>query len=276
MPTPHPRSPRYDGAAAIVRETKEVQAAVVSALREYLELTERMREFEDTFSAQVLSAAGELFHLRTHRKRLEAAYRRIWAKRENGEYGDDEDIAKDVASALEFPEPDEAGPFAGTGEPVRDEELDAVTRERIYRAFRRIVLPRVHADTSDADASEFEVAYAAYESRDYTLMAAFIITYAGEIGLEQDGEVLNHARLAARLADFRAARKRLDARLQVLRQEITSIEVRAPDQARERMAKQGERLRRAITEESERIRELERRLELLARTARRDRESDDG
>lgn len=270
MPSSYPRSPQYDEAAAIVRETKDVQDAVVSALIRYLELSEQMSEFEDTFSSQVLSAASELFLLRTQRKRLEAAYRRIQAKVDNGEYRNADEIREEVAAALEFSELDinglDDGPDGLNRHPSgRDsDELDAVTKERIYRAFRRIVLLRVHPDTSDADFPEFEVACAAYEARDYTLMEAFVIRYRDELGLEEDGQLLTIAQLTTRLREYQAAQKRLDNRLLVLQREITSFEVRAPEQARRQMEEQGEKFRRNIIEESEKIRALQSSLEALA------------
>jgi hypothetical protein len=272
MSTTYSRSPHYDEAAAIVRETKDVQDGVVSMLVRYLELSERMREFEDTFSAQILTVAGELFVIRTQRKRLEAAYRRIQAKVDNGEYRDVDEIRHEVDVALlEFSDVD-LGPDAPMEQSIHhvgwhdSEELDTVTKERIYRAFRRIVLPRVHSDTSDADVSEFEIAYAAYKSKDYVLMEAFVIRYREDIGLEEDGQLLTLAQLTARLKEYQAAQKRLHNRLLVLQREITSVEIKAPEQARKRMEAQGEKLRQAIMEESEKIRGLQSRLESLAGT----------
>jgi hypothetical protein len=282
MPSSYPKSPQYDEAAAIVRETKDVQDAVESALIRYLGLSERMREFEDTFSAQILSAAGELFMIRTQRKRLAAAYRRIQAKVDNGEYRNADEIREEVNVALEFSNVDVTRLDAAANQLSRNpgghdsDELDAVTKERIYRAFRRIVLPRVHSDTSDADFSEFEFAYAAYKSKDYALMDAFVIRYRDNLGLEEDGQLLTLAQLTTRLKEYQAAQKRLDNRLLILQREITSVEIKAPEQARKRMDEQGEKLRQAIMEESEKIRGLQSSLESLADTIHRDNGSKDG
>lgn len=266
MSPSYSRSPQYDEAAAIVRETKDVQDTVVSALIQYLELSERMREFEDTFSTQILSAAGELFMMRTRRKQLEVELKRIQAKLDNGEYKNDEEIMEEVDAALEFPEVDATGVDAITDMLGSDGsiELDSVTKERIYRSFRRIVLPRVHSDTSDAGFSEFEIAYAAYKSKDYTLMEAFVIRYQDDIGLEEDGQLLTLMQLSTRLKEYQAAQKRLGDRLSVLQREITSAEIKAPERARRRMEEQGEKFRQAIMEEAEKLRRLQNSLESLA------------
>ncbi|MGH3377866.1 MAG: hypothetical protein ACRDP6_24345 [Actinoallomurus sp.] len=238
----------------------------MSALIQYLELSERMREFEDTFSTQILSAAGELFMMRTRRKQLEVELKRIQAKLDNGEYKNDEEIMEEVDAALEFPEVDATGVDAITDMLGSDGsiELDSVTKERIYRSFRRIVLPRVHSDTSDAGFSEFEIAYAAYKSKDYTLMEAFVIRYQDDIGLEEDGQLLTLMQLSTRLKEYQAAQKRLGDRLSVLQREITSAEIKAPERARRRMEEQGEKFRQAIMEEAEKLRRLQNSLESLA------------
>ena len=272
MPRNYPKSPQYDESAAIVRETKDVQGAVESVLIQYLELSERMREFEDTFSAQILSAANELFVMRGQRKQLELAYRRIQAKLDRGEYLSDNDIKEEVEAALELSEADVTGLDELSEALTRkldgndSGELDTVTKERIYRAFKRIVLPRVHSDTSDADFSEFEVAYKAYKSKDYTLMEAFVIRYRDNIGLEEDGQLLTLAQLTTRLKEYQAAWKRLDNRLGVLQREVTSAEIKAPEQARKRMEEQGEKFRQAIIDEAEELRELQSNLESLIGT----------
>uniref|UniRef100_UPI003F496F0E hypothetical protein n=1 Tax=Nocardia suismassiliense TaxID=2077092 RepID=UPI003F496F0E len=261
---------------AIVEKTNDVRRAVMSALINYLGLSQRLRALEDTFEEQILNTAGELYLLKNQRKRLEAAFERIQAKVDKGEYVNAGELEEEVAAVLEScdsefdPELDgtpDAEAVAQIPKPEHEDEvLDEATKERIYRTFRRIVLPRVHSDTSDADLSEFEVAFAAYRSRDYTLMEAFVIRYQDDIGAEQDGNVLTLAQLTTRLQEYQDAQKRLDNRMLGLQRTAATAELKAPQQARERMEKQGHRLRQEILAESERIRELETRLESLAET----------
>lgn len=254
------RDSRYRESAAIVRDTKDTQDAVTSILIKYLELSESMRAFEDTFSTQILSTASELFSARTRRKRLEAAYENIRVGINNGEYEDDDQLQKAVDDTLKLIDVDlddlhRTPVLKPNGND--DDEFDPVSKERIYRAFRRIVLPRVYPDTSDADYSEFEAAFTAYETRDYTLMEAFVIRYWDDIGLEEDGNVLTTAQLKTRLKEYQAAQNRLENRLNVLRREVTTTELRAPEQARRRLEEQGQKFRQAILEEADRIRELQ-------------------
>lgn len=258
--------PRHDDAAIIVRKTKDVQASVISSLTQYLDLAARMREFEDTFSAQILGVAGELVLLRRKRRNLEAEYGRIKNKLDEGKYHNADEIAEDVGKALESADVDSLDPSPGRPEdtdPYEAERFDTATRQRIVRAFKRIVLHSVHPDTSDAEYSEFEAAYSAYQARDYTLMEAFVIRYRGEVGFEEDGQLLTLAQLTTRLSQYQAAEKRLDARLRALQRNATPAELNSPEQAIRRIEEQGEKFQQAITEEAERVRNLQNRLRAL-------------
>ena len=141
----------------LVKAANEVREQVVRTLSQYLELAARMRDFEDLFSAQVLHSEQQFLEITRNRRRLEAERDRIRARLEAGRYNTLEEIEDDVRDAL-------AGNWAGNEEAAAavddglDEtadgaELDSATKQRILRDFKRIVLPAVHADTSDASFS---------------------------------------------------------------------------------------------------------------------------
>ena len=266
--------------------TNAVRLRVDRALQEYTELSERMRAFEDTFGAQVLHAAAQLHETIAHRKRLEAEYERIRAKLERGNYASPEELEDEVRSALVTTETEHPDARLD-GEPPDDarddvtadlnEELDEATRARIVRDFKRIVLPSVHADTSDAPYAVFNVAYSAYKVRDYTLMEAFVIRYRGEVGIcDQTGQTLTAEQARTRLSEYQAAERRLDRRVRALRREATDDELTDPEPARERMLRQSEEFRRAIDEETERLEEIRGRLQALLLSARDGTRDQDG
>jgi hypothetical protein len=248
-------------------DVDEVRARVVRALDEYIELSDRMRGFEAAFGAHVLHTAAQLNETISHRRRLEAEYERIRAKLARGDYADAAAVEDDVRSALvttdtEHPDVGADGepPSEAVAEEL-DEELDEATRERIVRDFKRIVLPSVHADTSDTPYAIFDVAYSAYKARDYTLMEAFVIRFRSLTPLtpEQAGALLD---------GYRAAERRLERRLRALRRDATYDELHDPEAARQRMRRQSEEFRRAIDEEAERLEDIRRRLQELLRHAR--------
>ncbi|MEV1081355.1 hypothetical protein AB0I98_24410 [Streptomyces sp. NPDC050211] len=270
--------PRFESTAALIQATNEVREQVVRALAAYIELSGRMREFEDTFSTQVLHAAQQLHDIIGQRRRLEAELDRIRTRIERDGYESAQEIEDDVHAVLTA-EPDDAAetarhgavpdaedePGAGEG----DEGLDDAARKRIVRDFKRVVLPSVHADTSDASFAVFDVAYSAYKAKDYVVMEALVIQYRGEIGAEDDaGRTVLQEEAAARLGEYRAAARRLDERLRSVRRHVTDAEVHNPEETRLRMQQRNEQIRRAIDEEAEHVLELRRRLEALLDSAR--------
>jgi hypothetical protein len=251
-----------------VREIDKVRARVVLALDEYIGLSDRMRRLEAAFSVQVLHTAARLHETIARRRKLEAEYERIRRKLDGGGYASAEALYEDVCEALvtvETEHPDagtggEPDPGAGAGTDVDsdagvdrsalaedEKELDAAVKARIVRDFKRIVLPNVHADTSDTPYAIFDVAHSAYKARDYTLMEAFVIRF--RILPEQEADV--------HLPQYLAAERRLDRRLRRLRQAATFDELNDTEEAaNQRMREQSEEFRRAIDAEAERLAEV--------------------
>lgn len=268
--------PRFETTAALVQATNEVRERVVRALAEYLDLSARMREFEDTFSAQVLQAAQQLHEIIEQRKRLEAECERIRSRIDRGGYDSAEEVEDDVRAVL-TDHADQSDVTSSTAFPDAEEEepgeaddgLDEATRKRIIRDFKRIVLPAVHADTSDTSFSAFEAAHSAYKARDHVVMEAFVIRYRGEIAAsDEDGRAVSQDEAAASLSEYRAGAQRLDERLRAVRQHITDGELNAPEHTRLRMEQRNEQIRQAIDEEAELLIELRRRLQALVNSAR--------
>jgi hypothetical protein len=247
----------------VVDATNEVRARVVRALEEYIELSDRMRRLEDTFSIHVLHTAARLHETIGHRRRLESEYERIRARIDSSGYASAAELADDVRSVLTTTETEYPDAGAGAaGQPLDevvvaapDEGFDAASRERIVREFKRIVLPNVHADTSDAPYAIFDVAYSAYKTRDYTIMDAFVIRFRTVTAEDE----------RTRLPDYLAAERRLDRRLRELRRDATYEELHDAETARQRMLRQNDEFRRAIDEEAERLEAVRTRLQALLR-----------
>ncbi|WP_181785955.1 hypothetical protein [Streptomyces phytophilus] len=269
--------PRFRTTADLVEATNDVREQVVRGLAEYVGLAARMREFEDAFSAQVLHAAQQLHEVIGRRKHLEAELERIRSRIDRGGYGSADEIEDDVRAVLDAARADAEAADADAASPGEAEEpadatgdgLDEAARKRILRDFKRIVLPSVHADTSDTSFSDFDIAYSAYKARDFVLMEALVVQYRGPVGAaEDDGRTVTREEAEARLREYRAAARRLEDRLRALRREITQDERDHPEQTRQRMRERNEQIRRSIDAEAERVLLLRRRLETLADGAR--------
>lgn len=270
--------PQFTMAADLVQAANEVREHVVRALTRYLELSARMREFEDVFSTLVLHSGQQLQEIRQSRRRLEAERDRIRTNIERGLYGSAEDVEDDVRAALarhQAAEEEISAKAGGSGleddfsEAGGGTDLDSATRERIIRDFRRFVLPAVHADTSDSSFSAFETAHSAYKAKDYVIMEALVIRYRGELTtIDRDGRAVSDREARAWLMDYEAAARRLDERLRAISGQATDSELSSPEEARQRMAERHERIRRAIDEETERMQEVRRDLDSLLSQAR--------
>ncbi|GAB2588062.1 hypothetical protein [Kribbella endophytica] len=256
------------GVIGATKAANAVREQVVRTLEAYVGLSARMRRLEDAFRTQVMGAGYQLQQLIEERRRLEAELDRIRTRLADGEYADDAALAADVDAALvdTVPGPLNEDDPTASAEQHSDDGLDELSRRRILREFKRIVLPKVHTDTSTAPPEEFEVAHAVYRERDYVLMEAFVLQYRGELGpYDDDGAELSTGQATDRLASYRAAARRLDDRLARLRADATEAELTVPDDAQHRIREQNQEFLRAIDEESATVMRLRTELENLRR-----------
>ncbi|WP_040700449.1 hypothetical protein [Nocardia vinacea] len=256
-----------DEMACVTRKIADIRLAVVSALSRYLILVEQMRELEDVFRAQILIPAWELNLRKAQREQLQQAHRRLRAKADSGECLDVDEIKAAIAAAREVFDADSDGdsedenvrsPSLAVGHDDADDNLDEATKARIRSDFRRVVARKVHPDTSDTDFDEFARTFAAFKSRDYTLMRAFVIRYRDDNDSED-----TLTQLKAHVHEYRDALKRLETRLIALERKAASLGFTTPEQALQRIQQESERIRRANAAQSEKIRELEDDLESL-------------
>jgi hypothetical protein len=258
--------------AALTRSANDVRDQVIQTLSSYIELSTRMRTFEELFLTQVLHPGYQLRTLIEQRERLEAECERIRSGIERGDYLNTDEIRDDVRAVLrdaardqwyEPPEDELALPDV-VEENDLNSGLDEHAQHRILREFRRIVLPKVHADTSDAPFEVFDVVHSAYKRRDYVLMESFLIQYRGELGpYHENGQAVSLRQAMERLSEYRSALRRLERRLELLKGNMTASERDDSRQARQRMEQQNQEFRRAIDEEAERLLKLRSYLESL-------------
>ena len=52
--------------------------------------------------------------------------------------------------------------------------VDAIEQESVVREYKRVVLPEIHPDTSNASVETFKTVYEVYEKRDYLLIKNFV------------------------------------------------------------------------------------------------------
>jgi hypothetical protein len=270
-----------DKEPSAVAKAKEVRRRIAQVLDEYTRLAARMSEFENAFMTYVLVPG---YHLQTAVKKrefLESEYRRIRENVQKNAYSSTADIVRDVRQAVSHAETD----FSGRDLPDRDHEtvsrspaagldpgdqdLDLTEEEKalITGEFKRTVLPKVHADTSDAPFEEFNSVLDAYRKKDFLLMKAFVIRYADEL-VRAEGEPLEDfvERVVRRAAGDRKVLEKLTARIDGLKRNMTAQELENQDEVLRQIKGQSREIQKAIYKEAEELLRIQSLLEGLIKT----------
>lgn len=264
---------------SLVEECNELRDRILAILDEHNQLSSRMNELEEMFLTFVVLPGSQLRTVTQRRKFLEREYNRIRQAIEQGSYLSPEEIDHDIEQTLrhaevaydyDIGETDESLKAMSPGVVLEPIEVDAVIddeeKQELVREFKRIVMPQVHPDTSDAPFEVFDTVYKAYEKRDYLLMEVFIIEYRGGIVQPPGEDLLAFFDLVGTYSQrYRSVLERLQKRVEKLRQDMASQDMENPQKVRLRMERHNKEIRKAIYEESERIIHLRGCLEDLGR-----------
>jgi hypothetical protein len=249
-------------------EVNQARLEIVSTLEQYNAWREQMRRVEDSFLANILRPGHHLKQAIRQREHLEGEYRRILAGIQREAYPSQQELEADIRLVLGQ---DEA--TSGTeAEDVDEEELqdedllgkleeatvedvvEAISREELVKEFKRVVLPKVHPDTSNTPVEVFKTVYEVYKKRDPLLMEAYIVEYRGEIQPDQEADPLDSLN---QMQKSRERILRLFARLQRrvdrLKQDLTAQEKQDPGSVQENLQQQRQEILARIQSEAEQI-----------------------
>ena len=259
----------------LAKELNDIRRLVVDCLDDYIQLSSKLNEFENMFLTYVLLPGFQLQQSVQQRRFLEREYNRIRGAIDRGIYTDAKEIERDIEQTLRHaeiayaykdsdqPEAEQADdsvtagiPASGMDRSTPDAGIDEATQKEIIRYFKRIVLPKVHADTSDAPFEVFNAAYEAYKKRDYVLIAAFVIKYQGELHPNQEEPAEFLDQIAKFPCEYRWVQDRLQQRLVVLKEDVITQKLDDQAESQIQMKKQNREIRRAAYEEAERIANL--------------------
>jgi hypothetical protein len=264
-----------------VTKGKEVRRRIVLLLDEYTRLAARMSEFENAFMTHVLLPGYQLQLAVKKREYLEGEYARIRANIQRQAYSSTEEIVRDVRQAVshaevefagrDFPDPDHEtasrSPWAGLDPGDQDLDLTDEDKASIRGEFKRTVIPRVHADTSDAPFEEFNAALDAYKKKDFLLMKAFVIRYAGEfVRAQGESEAGFVERVVRTTAGDRKILEKLTARIEGLKRNMTAQELENQDVVLRQIKSQNREIQKAIYKEAEELLRLQSLLEAIIKT----------
>lgn len=251
--------------AASVNQTR---ADITATLEEFTRWREQMRQVEDLFLANIVRPGHHLKRAIRQREYLQQEYHRILAGIQREGYASQQQLEADVHGVLtdedmafdaQAESPDEDLPqdediFETFDEVSVDDLVEAFSKEELVKEFKRVVLPKVHPDTSNTPPEVFKTVYEVYKKRDFLLMEAYIAEYQEELQLEQDADplesldqVLNTQRSYLRL------HARLQRRVDRLKQDLPTQEMQDPVNLQEKMLQQRQEILARIRSEAEQI-----------------------
>jgi uncharacterized protein (UPF0335 family) len=261
-------------------DAAKVRRRLIEVLADYNRLQANMAEMENMFLTHVLMPSYQLRDTVRRRELLEEEYKRIRERIKDNYYSSSAEVEEDVRNVLrrstlessqksleEAEELVPKGPTAGLEVVDHDFAPDDREKDRIIREFKRTVIPRIHADTSDTPFEEYQTVYAAYKKRDYLMMKAFIIQYQGEIVPKPGEGAESFAKRAEKLVrESGEVLEKLEQRLADLKQNMTALELEEQEKVILQIRNQNKEILRAIYEEAEKILRLQKMLEELIKT----------
>jgi len=254
-------------------EINNTGAEIVNQIDEYNHLTEQMSDVEQFFYTQVILPASQLKILIEKRKFLEREYKRIKKELKQMMFSDRSLLEEEVKNILKEAEVDFIYKEADKSKTEENRSyqsfeefndiIDEKTKKEITKEFKRIVLPKIHPDTSETDEDDFNRIMDTYRKKDFPLMEAYIVKYRGKIEPDRDNPELfidlysSYYKIYNRLLD------KLNKRIKRAKEEITQKEFENPELIEREINDQHNEIRKKIYEEMKKISELKKRFEFL-------------
>jgi hypothetical protein len=268
---------------SLVQEINEIRTHIIATLAEYNHLSSMMSKFENMFLAYVVLPGHQLHLTVQKRKFLEEEYNRIRRAIVQNMYVNEEEIENEVRQALRnaevafaYTEGEQSSesletmsPIAGLETTESEGVIDDKKKEGILKDFKRIVFPKVHADTANVPFEIFDTAHKAYKRKDYLLMEAFIIQYRGDLSQNVADDLLIFSDIVITCShEYPLVLEKLERRIEKLKQDAMTRELENPEEIQMQMERQNREIRNAIYEEAEKILDLRSRLEDLLQSKR--------
>ena len=252
---------------ALFGELNQARLEIVANLEQYNHWREQMRQVEDSFLANIVRPGHHLKQAIRQRELLEREYQRIQAGIQREAYASQQELEADLRRVLAHGEVTFDSEAESPEELPLDEDLlerldgttvedlvEAISKEELVKEFKRVVLPKVHPDTSNTPVEVFKTVYEVYKKGDPLLMEAYIVEYRGEIQPDRGADPLESLDLALKIRErtWRLV-ARLQRRLERLKQDLTAQEKEDPGKVRENLGQQRQELLARIQSEAEQI-----------------------
>lgn len=267
----------------LAEDVNRTRDAIVSTLAQYNHWREQMRQIELLFLVNIIRPGQYLKQAIQQRENLEREHERIHKRIQFEGYASLQELEADIRHVLVAIEPIIDPEFDQLDdEPIKedispkiltelgvDDLVEVISKEELIKKFKRVVLPKVHPDTSDTSPEIFKTVYDVYKNRDYLLMEAYVVEYDGEIQPEEDADPLESMDQVIKIQkNYRRLSTRLNRRIERLKQELTSQEVEDPGKIQEDFRRQRQEIIAQIRVEAEKILYWREKIEALVQVYR--------
>ena len=251
----------------LVGEVNKIRQEIMRLLQQYNHWREKMRHIEILFLVNIVRPGQHLKQAIRQREQLEQEYQRIHQTIRMEGYCSLTELEEDIRQVLV--KDDQIQPENGEEEKdflkaeielemIKDMTVvdieESISQEDLARDFKRVVLPRVHPDTSNTPEDIFNSVYEVYKKGDRLLMEAYIIEYRGEVQPEASEEPLEKLHKAWGLFQkYQRLASRLRRRVEHLLQDLTKQELEHPEKIEMDMRHQRQEILDRIKKEGEQI-----------------------
>jgi hypothetical protein len=241
---------------------------IISTLGRYTRWREQMREIEKLFLVNIVRPGQHLRQAIRQRAHLESEYERLYTSIQRAGFASQQDLEAEIRHVLkgshtaddvmEQGEDEEwlqqEDPASWMVDVTVDDLEEAVSMEELVKEFKRVVLPRIHPDTSDTSPEVFNTVYEVFKNFDPILMEAYVIEYRREIQPEPDADPLEELdRLTFAQKRYQRSSARLQRRVDRIKQDLTPQEIENPQKIQENMRVQRQEILARIQAEAEQI-----------------------
>ncbi len=249
-------------------DTNQLRAEIIAKLKAYNHWRNQTRQIEEQFLLNIVRPGYQLKHAIRQRELLEQTYQRIYNEIQSEGYASKEELEADIRRVLAFDETASEVQEEAPDDTLEQEEAlydtlvniqvddveEAISRETLIKDFKRIVIPKIHPDTSDTPNEVFINVYEVYKREDPLLMEAYIAEYRGDIQTEQAEDVLEGLNLIrAYLKQYQRLLIRLERKFARLIHQLTPEELDNPEDLKHKFENQRLEIIQRIQREAEMI-----------------------
>jgi hypothetical protein len=253
---------------SIMENVNKIRSQILKTLDKYNLLCDKMAQFEELFLINIIRPGNSLRQATLQKDYLEQEYERIQSAIEKEEYACREDLEADIQFVLLNRETIGNETITKTDKDQREKEellkrldeidvddvIDAIRIDKIITEFKTIVLPAVHPDTSETPDDVFEVVFDVYEKTDILLMESYLVKYRGEVKSDPGSDPINNLEgLLNTEKHYMQVFSQLNERFARLKLDVTTQEVKNPEDVQAKMQQQRIEILKRIQDEAEKI-----------------------